>query len=118
MKTYLFPNDIESCDYKVFPLELEQDPNIFFHGTASDNIESILLEGFKPSPDLESVSYSKSSALALNYATGGVILAVRFSNLQEPGLLIETSVAYTYIDPSTGKRIEPAIIGVCYIPHT
>ena len=116
---YPFPDNIEDKEYRVFPDEMENDPNIFFHGTALENFEGIVLKGFILEPPLVSVSYAKTSAGAIQYAAtheNGIIIAVQFENMNAPGLVIGPYIAHTFIDPSSGKREEPTIIGVCKIP--
>jgi len=116
-KWYLFPDNMEDKEYRVFPEKIENDTNIFFHGTALEKLNNILLQGFIPQPPLGSVSYAKTSNGAICHAAkhkNGIIIAVRFADLKAPGLKIEISMAHTYLAPE--KREEPVIIGVCKIP--
>ena len=79
----------EHNKYAVFPDELENDPTVFFHGTERRVLEAIREEGFAmPSkPKAQSVSFSRTSGLALGYACEkrsnaspeGVVIAVRFN---------------------------------------
>ena len=68
---YPFPEDPEATGYRVFPFELEEDESIYFHGTKDSNRALILSGGFRiPTPPLaQSVSFAKTSSLALRYAS-------------------------------------------------
>ena len=103
MQEYHLPNDMnERGDYRAFPLELEEDPNVVFHGTAMSNFDSIRAEGLKRGSGagaLKSISYAKSSMSSLDHWTrrrddgqDGVIIAFRFDSLD--GLDVETSYIY------------------------
>ncbi len=91
---FLFPNPTDETSYRVFPDEMENDPLIFFHGTAASNLLPILAEGFRPVKVLTSISFARTSALALRYACEsrtpeapeGCIIMVRFSNVRPPGI--------------------------------
>jgi hypothetical protein len=108
-------------EYKVFPDELEDDPEIFFHGTEERVLESIRSEGFRfpAPPKAQSVSFSRVSSLALGYASdkrspaspNGCVIAVRLkaddrSRKREEafGLHVES------FDP------QPEIVGYCIVP--
>jgi hypothetical protein len=53
--------------YRLFPDELEQYPEVFFHGTDRRFFQSIVDDGFRfPPPDkAQSVSFARNSALGL-----------------------------------------------------
>lgn len=114
-----FPEAVEANGYRVFPDELEIDPLIAFHGTAAANLPSIIGDGFGFKGELKSLSFAKSSALALGYACGkrsdaspeGCILAVRFQSSN--GVEEEASLFHVY-------RLDrlPAVIGYCIVPAT
>ncbi|MEZ0084931.1 hypothetical protein ABIF72_007429 [Bradyrhizobium japonicum] len=57
--------DAPSGNYNVFPETLENDPDIYFHGTAASALKPIITNGFKPANTLYSVSFSATSSLAL-----------------------------------------------------
>lgn len=48
VKVFAFktPQPDEENGYRQFPAELEDNPNVFFHGTAEQNLASILANGF------------------------------------------------------------------------
>jgi hypothetical protein len=108
-------------EYRVFPDELENDPDIFFHGTEERVLQAIRDEGFRfpDRPRAQSVSFSRVSSLALGYASGkrsnaspnGVVIAVRFAvdnrsvrREQAFGLHVDR------FDP------QPEIVGYCIVP--
>lgn len=104
--------------YCLFPDYLENDELVAFHGTAEANLSSILANGFTRGC-LPSVSFAKSSSLALRYACearteaspNGCVLAVRFGLLNRPGIAVEHSVIHVYkLDE------QPAVIGYCVVP--
>lgn len=116
-----FETPTEHRDYAVFSEGFEKDPEIFFHGTGRNVLEAILEEGFTPPapPKAQSVSFSRTSGLALGYACDkrsdaspeGVVIAVRFSaenrsNRREEqfGLHVDR------FDP------QPEIVGYCVVP--
>ena len=108
-------------EYKVFPDELEDDPEIFFHGTEERVLQAIRSGGFRfpAPPKAQSVSFSRISSLALGYASemrseaspNGCVIAVRFSadnrsqkREEHFGLHVDS------FDP------QPEIIGYCIVP--
>lgn len=109
--------DASNGNYNVFPPRLEEGPDIFFHGTAAANLASIIANGFRPSAQLPSISFSRESALALGYAcekraagTDGVIIAVRI-DANRGGIRAEPfGLHVDIIDP------QPEIVGYCIIP--
>lgn len=116
-----FPTDPRGVGYSLFPAHLENDSNVFFHGTASVYLSSILERGFIPSPPLDSVSFSMTSPLALGYACSkrspespeGCVIVVRYDNINRPGIVLENSILYDY------TRIPPpVVIGYCIVPAT
>lgn len=78
----------ERRDDAVFPEQLEKDPEVFLPGTEQRALRAIRDESFRmPPPDkAQSVSFSRTSGLALGYPCGkrseaspeGVVIAVRF----------------------------------------
>jgi|GEM_PF-1308461 len=120
VKKYPFRDPRGEAPYNQFPAELEEDGLVFFHGTAAVNLKSILADGFRP-PDngLKSVSSAATSDLALNYACDwrsaaspdGCILAVKFEQLDRPGIHREPFGLHVYkFDP------QPTVIGYCIVP--
>lgn len=112
---YEFKKPLEENSYCIFPLELEQDSTIFFHGTRWGNFDSIYRFGFKPKPPLDSISFNEISSHCINFASGhgedGVVIAVKFSC---PEILLRESsnqIAYLY-----ELAQQPKIIGYCLIP--
>jgi hypothetical protein len=116
---YPFPAALEQTGYLLFPAEMESDPNTFFHGTAEKNLAAILQEGFKSGPDLQSVSYSRTSSLSLAYACKGrspdsplgVVIAVRFEFLDKSGY-VEESFGLHVNDPA----LQPQVVAYCIVP--
>ena len=116
---YPFPGASEENGYRLFPDHLENDEFVAFHGTAEANLSSIIDSGFIFAGSLQSLSFAKSSALALGYACSartaaspnGCVLAVRFGLLYRPGIVVETSVIHVYkLDE------QPGLIGYCVVP--
>lgn len=124
MIEYPLPDDMHIReDYRVFPLEWEEDPLIVFHGTAISNFDAIRAEGLKwgskAGGSLESVSYAKGSSAALTHWVGrreggeaGVLLAFRFGSFE--GLHEEGQIVYDY-KPVPSR---PEIIGYVPVPGT
>lgn len=118
-KKHSFPNGVQDKNYQVFPLELENDRRVGFHGTDFESGRDILDNGFKipENGPIKSISFSYSSSLALGYACnkrGAVsqesyIIAVKFSSLDLSEF--ENSVIHMYRDASQAE-----IIGYCVIP--
>ncbi|MEZ0001623.1 hypothetical protein [Sinorhizobium fredii] len=116
---YDFPSNLEERDYRLFPAELEDNENVAFHGTDLENLLSITQNGFRPGPNLSSVSFAKESSGALYFwclkrttDAEGVILAVRFESLSRNGLLVESSIIHDYtVEP------QPEIIGFVRVPR-
>ncbi len=96
-KKYSFYTPREERDYRLFPSEFENDTNIFLHGTAATNLETILAAGFRADPPLEAISFARNSGLALRYACDarsiespqGCVLMVRVDDLGVPGIAKE-----------------------------
>jgi hypothetical protein len=101
----------------VFPDDLEQDPEVFFHGTDRRFLESIVADGFRfPPPDkARSVSFARNSSVPLGYASGlgadGVVIAVRF-NASNRSVRREESFGL-HIDAFDPQ---PEIVGFCVVP--
>jgi hypothetical protein len=111
----------EHRDYAVFADEFEKDPTVFFHGTGRNVLQAIREEGFTapPPPKAQSVSFSRTSGLALGYACGkrseaspeGVVIAVRFRSDDRSATRSEPFGIYVdRFDP------QPEIIGYCIVP--
>ncbi|MCK1603454.1 hypothetical protein IVB02_18905 [Bradyrhizobium sp. 166] len=111
----------EHSDYAVFPAELEKDPEVFFHGTQQSLLQPIREEGFRmpPPPKARSVSFSRTSGLALGYACDkrseaspeGVVIAVRFAADNRSERREESfGLHVDRFDP------QPEIIGYCIVP--
>jgi hypothetical protein len=118
-KVYPFRGADENNEYRVFPDELEDNPHIFFHGTAAGNLESILKDGFKASGTLSSVSFASNSGVPLRYACeartpacpDGCVIAVCFDDLSRPGIKHESFGLYLY-----NLDEQPHVHGYCIIP--
>lgn len=108
----------EENGYRLFPMEMETDSHTFFHGTAAEKLPLILAEGFRSS-SLPSVSFAKSSSLALRYACDarfgpsgrGVVIAVRFECLDDARIVQESFGVHVY-DPG----LQPRVVGYCFVP--
>lgn len=122
-KEYLFNKPSEANEYRLFPDELENDDEIFFHGTAAENLASILKDGFKISKilgTLPSLSFAKNSSLALRYAcekrtdasTKGCVIAVRFDQIDKSRIRVEPFGLHVY-----DFQEQPVIVGYCIIPE-
>lgn len=114
---YPFVGATEATRYRLFPDELESDDYVAFHGTAEENLKSIIDGGFLFKASLQSLSFAKSSSLALKYACeargdaspNGCVVAVRFSSFD--GLVLESSIIHVH-------RLEkqPTVFGYCIVP--
>jgi hypothetical protein len=108
----------EENGYRLFPMEMETDSHTFFHGTAEENLPLILTGGFRSS-SLASVSFAKSSSLALRYACHarsrpsgrGVIIAVRFERLDDLRIVQESFGVHVY-----HPDLQPRVVAYCFIP--
>ncbi|GLQ53621.1 hypothetical protein [Devosia nitrariae] len=124
MQEYPLPDDMHVReDYRVFPLNLEDDPLVVFHGTAMSNFDAISAEGLKRGSsvgaELKSISYAKRSSTALDHwvrrrteGQNGVILALRFESFE--GLYEEGQFVYDYKEVPT----QPKLIGYVPVPGT
>ena len=116
---YHFAGASDANGYQIFPPEFEDDPSVFFHGTAASNLESILKIGFRPTAALGSSSFARNSGLALGYACSkrsetspnGVVIMVRFADENAAG--IRSEAFGLHLDD---HRIQPLILGYCVIP--
>lgn len=114
---FVQPNDDNA--YCIFQPALEDDPLVWFHGTAKENLESITTNGFRPKPPLESVTFASKSSGALKYACDrrtlsspeGVVIVGRFVSLAVPGICGNDSVVDVYLPGAM-----PTIIGYCIVP--
>lgn len=130
IKQYPFPNErgcntaVREAGYRLFPRELEDDDHVFFHGTAFENFQAILSNGFMSSNELtggelDRVSYARKSSVPLAYAANavsdkaygkGVVIAVRFDNLADTRLEV-TGGGLLF-----AKQCQPEIIGFYIVP--
>ena len=110
-------------DYCLFPDDWESNELILFHGTSAAAAKQIDLAGFRAPITLPSVSFSKSSALALKYgcdhrseeSPDGCVIAVQYDILD--GLDVGPSVVHDYrLDNGRTLQCGPKIIGYCCIP--
>lgn len=120
---YPFPEDPELREYRVFGEGLENDSNVFFHGTSAANLRSILTDGFA-FPDhtrAQSVSFASSSSVPLRYACEargaacpeGGIIAVRYVDWKRRGIEYNGSILHDRtLEP------QPEIIGYCIVPSS
>ena len=119
MKEYPFIYTIEENDYRLFPDDLENNPHIFFHGTAEKNLDSILRNGFRISGNLPSVSFANNSSLPLSYACNsrnesspnGVVIAVRYEDVTLPYIRVESFGLHV-----DSMKNQPALVGFCIVP--
>ena len=125
MNEYPFPDTqdgtLEYCGYNVFPAFLENDPNIFFHGTSATSLEAILKSGFQmpPKGKAQSASFATTSAVPLCYASEarslssprGGIIAVRYADLGRAGLGMSGDVLH-----DCTLQEQPEIVGFCFVP--
>lgn len=116
---YPFGSPGEHNGYRLFPDKMEHDPEVFFHGTDRRFLQSIADGGFRlPLPDkAQSVSFARTSALALGYASGlgadGVVIAVRFDADNRSARDEQAFGLHVYrFDP------QPEIIGYCIVSAT
>lgn len=123
---YDFPDDPASSGYRVFPEFLESDDHVFFHSTLAENCRLIFRDGFRiPYHDsdaaLRSVSFSMSSAVALNHAMdlrshqfgAYCIIAVRYASLERSSLVINLIDIHDF-----ELKPPPELIGYCTVPDT
>lgn len=118
---YPFPFSNGDDGYDIFPVELEADPLVAFHGTSESCLDSILEQGFKIAGVLPSISFAKNSSSALGYAVHkrnndsrqGVVIAVRFESLTGPWVVEEISFIHVYCEDK-----QPKIIGYCIVPES
>lgn len=104
----------------IFAQELETSSHILFHGTNFAHFESIWTDGWKPTRSLQSVSFARTSALALKYACDsrtkeqpeGVILAFEFTENDLPRLRSEGSVVFRDPGGPDGR-----LVAYCRIPQ-
>ena len=118
-----FPAHPETCDYQVFEAALENDPNVFFHGTSAANLQSILTDGFRfpDHPKAQSVSFASTSSVPLRYASEardaacpeGCVIAVRYVELERRGIEYNGSVLHDRI-----LKPQPTIIAYCIVPSS
>lgn len=130
MIKFEFPYPNEDKGYSIFPQNLENNPNVLFHGTAFSNFNSIVNNGFKSAKKLEnseeqevllsSVSYAQKSSQCLAHVCqirGSsqdhefVVFAVKFNTLEQAGIRINNIDIHVF-DPD----IQPEIIGYCVVP--
>lgn len=106
--------------YRVFPAALESDPLVVFHGTARVHLASILTHRFRIRGALPSVSFTKTSPVALGYACSkrsddspeGVVIAARFSSFAPPGTVEEAGGCVTIYREDAPYEI----LAYCIVP--
>ena len=115
-----FNSPSEENGYLLFPTELENYPNILFHGTSESCALLIIQNGFRPNGTLTSSSFARTSAVPLGYAcnkrTGvikGAVLAARLNNLNVSGIRQEGDVVYL-----DDHQIQPEIVAYSFIPFS
>ena len=113
-----FNNPNEQNNYLLFATELENDPNVLFHGTSEICALSIIKNGFSPNGSLSSSSFARTSAGSLSHACSkrtdvirGAVLAARFNSLNVLGIQQEGDVVYLY-----DHQIHPEIVAYSFIP--
>lgn len=112
----------EENRFCVFPSNLENDSEVFFHSTKASNFESIMKHGFRSAEDLnlgalKSVSYAKrSSSCFANLGWSAdedlVIFAVRFTAEDLGKVIVNSADIHVH-----RKCIQPQILGYVSIPH-
>lgn len=121
---HTFPgsDEMQERHYCVFPVTLENNNLVLFHGTHPADYATILSEGFKSAFQLKgegltSVSYAHKSSGALIHIRSRhtsdevIIIAVRFDAVQaRPGMVVNTSDIHVY------DGTQPEIIGFCRVP--
>lgn len=117
---FLEPADKGYC---LFPDDWESNELIFFHGTSATAAKQIDIDGFKAPITLPSVSFSKTSALALKYgcehrseeSPDGCVIAVQYDTLV--GLDVGPSVVHDYrLKNDRTLQCGPKLIGYYCIP--
>lgn len=116
---YPFETPSEKREYRLFPDEIEEDPQILFHGTAEARLESIIENGFVIGGTLPSVSFAERSSLPLRYASNsrkaagdrGVVIAVRFGKADIPYSESTNGITHVYRFDE-----QPEIHGYCIVP--
>lgn len=119
IQEYSFCSPSEQNGYLLFPHSMESNELIGFHGTSESAASRILTEGFMFAGDLKSLSFAKSSALALKYACEkrtkssprGCVVAVRFETLNKPSVDNEWSIIVV-----RDLSDQPEVVGICYVP--
>ena len=114
---FILPRN-DDC-YLMFPDELENDPRVYFHGTAATNLSSILREGFRPRKALASSSFAIQSSLSLSYACEsrsesspeGVVISVKFETVNVLGIRQESFCIYF-----DDHGLQPEIVAYCIVP--
>src|ERR1700739_108549 len=88
---FRIPNPDDARSYCFFG-DLEDNDDVFFHGTSEKAFHLIVEEGFRTGSTVFSVSFARSSSFALPHACkfrseaspNGCIIAVRYEDLK-PG---------------------------------
>jgi len=120
-REYPFNNPGERHGYRLFPADLENHPNVFFHGTEERVAQLIFNEGFRiPNlPLAPSVSFSENSSLSLRYAAerrsdespNGIVIVVRFNS--DDRSIIRSWAGGIHVDRFDPQ---PEVIGYCIVP--
>lgn len=58
---------IVSNGYRLFPLNLENDDHLLFHGAELEKLDVILREGLRPNPPLVTISFGNESSTCLSH---------------------------------------------------
>ena len=114
----LFGTPTENNRYSPFSEDFACLANVLFHGTSEDRAKSIIQNGFSPTEELRSSSFTTSPGLALGYACEnrhgeirGAVLVVSFKTINVPGIRNEGDIVYL-----DDHSMQPTIVAVCYIP--
>lgn len=118
IKEIPFGHPTEQNGYSPFSEDFADHHNLLFHGTSENRAKSIIQNGFNPTEQLKSSSFTTSKGLALGYACSkrcsefrGTILVVSFETLNASGISNEREFVYLH-----DHSIQPAIVAVCYVP--
>lgn len=115
-----FAHPSEHNGYSPFPDDFGLNQQLLFHGTSEERAQSIINNGFNPTEQLKSSSFTTHKGLALGYACDkrqngfrGAVLAVSFKTLDTIGIRNEGEFVYLY-----DHNIQPVIVAVCYVPNS
>lgn len=113
-----FGNPTEFNAYNPLPEGFRAEDGFLFHGTSEDCATSIVGQGFAPTGELRSSSFTRQAGLALGYACNkrkcglrGAILVISFPSIDVRGVRNEGDVVY--LDDHT---IQPRVVAICLVP--